>query len=83
MKILTGKVLANKNNKTITVEVVRVVIHRLYGKRFKRSKKYQVHDETGVQVGQTVRFVATKPISKLKKWMVIAETKEKKGKEQK
>lgn len=79
MKILTGKVIAVKTNKTVTVEVTRVVIHRLYGKRFKRSKKYQVHDEVGVQVGESARFVATKPISKLKKWAIISEPKTKKG----
>lgn len=77
MKILTGKVIALKTNKTATVEVTRVVVHKLYGKRFKRSKKYQVHDEVGVNIGDSVRFVATKPISKLKKWTIVTDTKKK------
>ncbi len=77
MKILSGKVIALKTNKTATVEVTRVVVHKLYGKRFKRSKKYQVHDEVGVKIGDSVRFVATKPISKLKKWIIVTDTKKK------
>ncbi len=71
MKIFTGKVIAKKMAKTATVEVVKMVIHPLYQKRFKKKKKYLVHDETGVDVGQTVKFVACKPYSKLKKWKII------------
>lgn len=71
MKILTGKVVSKKMAKTATVEVTRVVVHPLYKKRFKREKRYHVHDEIGVSVGQTVKFVACRPISKLKKWKII------------
>lgn len=71
MKIFTGKVIATKNLKTATVAVERVVVHPLYKKRFRRDTKYQVHDEVGVKVGETVKFVASKPYSKTKKWRVI------------
>lgn len=71
MKIFTGKVISTKMDKTATVLVERVVVHPLYKKRFKRSKKYHVHDELGTAIGQTVNFVACKPISKLKKWKII------------
>ena len=71
MKVFTGKVIGVKTDKTATVSVERVVIHPLYKKRFKRDKKYQVHDETGVKVGDIVKFVATKPYSKTKRWKII------------
>jgi small subunit ribosomal protein S17 len=71
MKIFTGKVISTKNAKTATVLVTRIVTHPVYGKKMKRDKKYQVHDEIGVKVGQTVRFTASRPISKTKKWRII------------
>ena len=71
MKIFTGKVIGKKMEKTATVEVVRMMAHPVYGKRVKRTKKYQTHDELNTKVGDTIRFVATKPISKLKKWKVV------------
>jgi small subunit ribosomal protein S17 len=71
MKIFTGKVIGTKMQKTATVEVVQMMAHPVYGKRVKRTKKYQVHDEMESKVGETVRFVATAPISKMKKWKVI------------
>jgi small subunit ribosomal protein S17 len=71
MKIFTGKVIATKMAKTATVEVERIVPHPVYQKRLKRVRKYQVHDEVGVTVGQTVQFVASKPISKTKKWRIV------------
>ena len=70
MKIFTGKVISAKMEKTVTVLVERVVIHSVYKKRYKVTKKYHVHDEVGVKVGDSVRFVACKPVSKLKKWAV-------------
>lgn len=71
MKIFTGLVKSTKMDKTATVELTRIIAHPLYGKRLKRIKKYQVHDEMGAKMGQTVRFVATKPYSKSKKWKII------------
>lgn len=73
MKIFTGTVVATKNAKTASVVVTRTVTHPLYGKKMKRNKKYQIHDETGVKVGEVVKFVATKPYSKTKKWKIIKE----------
>lgn len=71
MKIFTGKVVAIKNLKTATIAVTRVKVHPLYKKRFRRERKYQVHDETGVKLGETVKFIASKPYSKTKKWRVL------------
>ncbi len=71
MKIFTGTVVSKKMEKTATVVVERVVTHRVYKKRFRRIKKYHVHDEMDTKVGDTVRFVACKPVSKMKKWKVI------------
>ncbi len=71
MKVFQGKVVATKMAKTATVAVTRVVVDPLYKKRFKRIKKYHVHDDIGVKEGTMVKFVATKPISKLKKWKIV------------
>lgn len=70
MKIFKGKVVGTKMSKTATVAVERVVVHPLYKKRFRRDTKYQVHDEFGVKVGDTVKFTACKPYSKTKKWKI-------------
>ena len=71
MKIFTGKVISTKMTRTATVSVERVVVHPMYKKRFKRTKKYHVHDEIGVKTGDRVSFVACKPVSKLKRWKII------------
>lgn len=71
MKIFTGKVTSHKMAKTAVVAVERTVVHPVYLKRYKRQKKYHVHDEVGMKVGDTVKFVAGKPVSKTKKWRVI------------
>lgn len=71
MRVLTGKVIGKKMDKTATIEVNRMVVHPIYKKRFKRSRIYHVHDEVGVKVGQTVKFVSCKPYSKTKKWRII------------
>ena len=70
MKIFKGKVVSTKMAKTATVLVERILIHPIYKKRFKRVRKYQVHDELGVKIGDKVSFVTTRPISKLKKWKI-------------
>jgi small subunit ribosomal protein S17 len=77
MKILTGKVISLKQAKTATVSVESVKIHPIYKKRFKRSKKYHVQDETGVKIGEIVKFGDCKPISKSKKWKIVEVVKEK------
>lgn len=71
MKIFTGKVISTKMKNTATVSVDSTFMHKLYGKRFIKSKKYHVHDEFGSQVGDTVKFVASKPFSRIKKWKIL------------
>ncbi len=64
-----GTVVSDVQDKTIIVRVERRTTHPLYGKTIKVSKKYHVHDETNdAGVGDMVRIVETRPISKLKHW---------------
>lgn len=72
MKIYNGKIVSLKNKNTISVEVERFLSHPLYKKRFKRTKKYQVHSELEHKLGETVKFVETSPISKTKKWKILS-----------
>ena len=66
-KELIGVVVSDKADKTITVKVETYRKHPLYGKRVKYSKKYAVHDEKNIaKVGDTVRIVETRPLSKTK-----------------
>ena len=81
MKIFRGKVISTKMAKTATVAVERTVVHPLYKKRFRRIKKYHVHDEMGTKVGDEVKFVATRPISKLKKWTILEVLNQKRGRQ--
>jgi len=71
-KELVGKVVSNKNNKTITVLVETYKKHPLYGKRVKYSKKYTAHDEKNVaKVGDTVKIRSTRPLSKTKRYELV------------
>jgi small subunit ribosomal protein S17 len=64
-----GVVVSDKQDKTIVVAIERRTTHALYGKTVKRNKHYHVHDENNdAGVGDTVRIVETRPISKLKRW---------------
>jgi small subunit ribosomal protein S17 len=64
-----GMVVSDAPEKTITVSVEALVRHPLYKKRVRRSKKFLVHDEGGdARVGDTVRIIETRPISKRKRW---------------
>ena len=66
---LTGVVTSSKMQKTIVVKVTRTVQHRMYQRVVRIAKKYYAHDEKGVaKVGDTVRIVAARPLSKLKRW---------------
>lgn len=68
-KVQEGVVVGNKTDKTIVVAVVRQVKHALYGKFIRRTKKLYAHDEANVcGVGDRVRIVETRPLSKLKRW---------------
>ncbi|KPJ70740.1 hypothetical protein AMJ51_01100 [Microgenomates bacterium DG_75] len=71
MKKFTGRVISTKMDKTATVEVVRLKAHPIYKKRMKVKKKFHVHNELGVKVGDMVVIVETRPISKTKKWKVL------------
>ena len=67
--ILTGKVTSAKMEKTIVVEVQRLVQHPKYRRVVRISKKFYAHDETRqAKPGDTVRIVSTRPLSKLKRW---------------
>jgi len=69
---LVGRVVSNKNDKTITVLVETYKTHPLYGKRVKYSKKYTAHDEANkASVGDTVRIRATRPLSKTKRFELV------------
>ncbi len=66
---LEGRVVSDKMNKTITVLIERSVKHSLYGRYVKRSTKLHVHDEKEVAgIGDTVRIVPCRPLSKTKAW---------------
>jgi small subunit ribosomal protein S17 len=67
---LTGEVVKAKLEKTVTVRVDRSYRHPLYGKVIRTSKKYLVHDEKSCQLGDLVRIVESRPISKKKRWVV-------------
>jgi len=71
MKIFQGKVTGLNMAKTISVDVERFLAHPLYKKRFKRSKKYQVHSEIEHKIGDVVKFVECPPISKTKRWIEV------------
>jgi small subunit ribosomal protein S17 len=70
-KARVGVVISDARDKTITVEVSDVTRHPRYGKTVPRRKKYHAHDETNdARIGDTVRIVETRPISKSKRWRV-------------
>ena len=70
-KRLTGRVTSDKMDKTIVLEVERLQRHRLYGKVLKRTKKYMAHDEENTcRIGDLVRIVESRPLSRRKHWVV-------------
>lgn len=70
-RTLVGKVVSDKRNKTITVQIERRTKHELYGKIVARSSKYHAHDENGeYKMGDVVEIAETRPISKTKSWVV-------------
>ena len=77
-RMLSGKVVSCKNTKTVVVEVTRRVKHKLYRKIISLSKKYHAHDENNsFKVGDIVKIIESKPISKLKSWTVVSDNQEK------
>lgn len=67
---LTGVVVSDKMQKTVTVLVERQVQHPVYGKFIKRSTKFHAHDELGAKQGDTVTIVSCRPLSKTKSYVV-------------
>jgi small subunit ribosomal protein S17 len=71
-RVLTGRVVSDKMDKTVTVLVERRVMHPLYKKFIRRSKKYAAHDEANAcKEGDVVQIEECPPISKRKAWLVI------------
>ncbi|WP_224995880.1 30S ribosomal protein S17 [Cesiribacter sp. SM1] len=67
-----GKVVSNKMEKTITVEVSRKVKHEIYGKFIGKTTKFKAHDEKNeCNIGDTVLIMETRPLSKEKRWRLV------------
>ncbi len=69
-KRMVGKVIRTSSEKTVMVQVDRTYRHQLYQKVLRSRTKYMVHDEQGVQIGDQVRIVESRPISKRKRWVI-------------
>jgi len=71
-KEFIGKVVSDKMDKTVVVAVERQLPHPLYGKRIKKTSKFYAHDpENRCKIGDTVRIRESRPLSKLKRWVVV------------
>jgi len=71
-RVFEGLVVSDKMAKTIVVQIDRMKTHPKYNKQYRQSRKYKVHDEKGeYKVGDVVRFVETRPLSKDKRWRVV------------
>lgn len=71
-KTRNGIVVSNKADKTITVNVQRQVVHPKYGKIVRLNKKYKAHDEKNdCNIGDVVRIMETRPLSKTKRWRLV------------
>ncbi len=71
-RILDGEVIRDKNNKTIVVLVKRRFKHPFFGKVMTSTKKYHAHDEKNTyKIGDKVKIIESRPISKMKRWKVV------------
>jgi small subunit ribosomal protein S17 len=71
-KVLQGRVVSDKMKKTIVVEIQQRKLHRLYKKYLTRSKRVKAHDEKNdCRIGDTVRIVDSRPLSKDKRWRLL------------
>jgi small subunit ribosomal protein S17 len=71
-KVLVGKVVSDKMDKTVVVAVERLVRHPLYKKVLKKTTKFKAHDEKNkCRVGDKVEIMETRPLSKEKRWRVV------------
>lgn len=76
-RILQGVVVSDKQDKTVVVKVERQVMHPVYRKFIKKSKKYAAHDENNqFKIGDEVRIIESKPYSKTKAWTVLVDNAE-------
>jgi small subunit ribosomal protein S17 len=74
-RVLLGVVVSDKPDKTVIVRVERRVMHPLYKKYVRHSKRYAAHDEANThKEGDRVRIVECRPLSKTKRWAVLSET---------
>jgi small subunit ribosomal protein S17 len=73
-RVMQGTVVSDKGDKTVTVLVERRVMHPVYKKFIRQSKKYAAHDEGNLfKVGDAVSIIECRPISKRKRWSVVTE----------
>lgn len=71
-RVYQGEVVSAKMNKTVVVQINRTKVNEKYGKQYRASTKFHVHDEKGeYKVGDIVKFVETRPLSKTKKWRAV------------
>lgn len=71
-KVRIGKVVSDKMDKTIVVATEKLVAHPLYNKQIKMTKKYKAHDENNqCKIGDTVKIMETRPLSKDKRWRLV------------
>ena len=71
-KVRLGIVTSDRMDKTVVVQITQTIRHPLYPKIYRRRKNLYAHDETNaVKVGDTVRVMETRPLSKLKRWRVV------------
>jgi small subunit ribosomal protein S17 len=71
-KVLLGEVVSDRMDKTITVQVERRIRHAVYERVIRRSKKYHAHDEQNqCHIGDQVRIIETRPLSKTKRWRLL------------
>lgn len=74
-RVFQGVVVSDKSNKTVVVKVETSVKHPVYKKYIKRSSKYSAHDEHNkYKIGDAVKIIESKPISKTKKWLVVEQS---------
>ncbi len=70
-KVRTGVVVSDKMTESVVVSLTRQFAHPFYGKQIKRTRSVKAHDKHGAHVGDTVRIMETRPISKTKLWRVV------------
>ena len=71
-KVRVGKVVSDRMDKTVVVSIERLVQHTTYGRYVRRRKKFKVHDENNeCRIGDVIRFMETRPLSKDKRWRFV------------